>query len=859
MNNKLTKKIILGIICFAILFFVINVSFVFAQNETPSQATLGDNVGGAVAILIGWIANIFFMLTGWILTLLIDVLIKISAYNGFINVTTVEVGWVKVRDLCNMFFILILLIIAFATILRIESYPAKKLLPKLLIMAVLINFSKTICGLFIDFSQVIMLTFVNAFKDAGAGNLINLFKIQNVAKIGTATDAALQKTSATGWMTVIGIILGVIVFIVTIVVVLVMIVILIMRIIMLWIYVILSPLAFLLASFPAGQKYSAQWWGDFSKNVIVGPVLAFFLWLALKTAEQSSVVMVSMVGADPNNQVCAGQGSLAFFCSDEIQKFIIVLGLLVGGLIVTQQIGGIAGKIAGKGMGALQKGQGLIKKGAIGTVKGAGDLGLGVMAGRGRVGTAIRDRLGAIGGSRVPIVNRLATKSLSGLNARQASMNEKAQKMVGNISDARILGRLARNNAITPWGRAVKSAATNKAPSTFVQDHHGNITPETRERTQDLMSSMSRENLQKLNRREFAQLGAAGIVAEAGTEFRDYLESNRVQRGAFNSGVAARNGNINEQIQGRGNNGQLNGDRGDVDPARNLRFDNNYRKAKEEEKDMARGLGNLSIGKFGEGKSNTIAVDLSKLNLESLKEFKDDKFEHIKGVSISDSGKINEVASKMVNILDDEINKLKTDRPESMSDKGFNYKMRELEEAKKRFETPESLKNLNLVNSSSTGYGARDFKKTLVHEEIHGMGYQSEEDVEKATQHIIDNKQYSKRKDKKSIEEILGRENEEEGKKPKSGDEPESNQNPETRTMIAGIINNKSGDFKELAFLLKQLNKTLLSQSGSLDKMGKGLLELSSIDPEKTTPLEIGIVVDEIKSKFKKLEDNNIS
>jgi len=74
-----------------------------------------------------------------------------------------------------MSFILILLIIAFATILRQESY-SKKLLPKLLIMAVLINFSRTIFGLLIDFSQVIMLTFVNAFS-AGGGYFIKALEL----------------------------------------------------------------------------------------------------------------------------------------------------------------------------------------------------------------------------------------------------------------------------------------------------------------------------------------------------------------------------------------------------------------------------------------------------------------------------------------------------------------------------------------------------------------------------------------------------------------------------------------------------------------------------------------------------------
>jgi hypothetical protein len=41
---------------------------------------------------------------------------------------------------------------------------------------------------------------------------------------------------------------------------------LVMRIVMIWIYVVLSPLAYLLASFPGGQQYSSRWWKDFTSN-----------------------------------------------------------------------------------------------------------------------------------------------------------------------------------------------------------------------------------------------------------------------------------------------------------------------------------------------------------------------------------------------------------------------------------------------------------------------------------------------------------------------------------------------------------------------------------------------------------------
>lgn len=338
---------------FLLIFFSIFAlgNSVFAVDLTEQ---ISSGIGTAIATILSWIANIFLMLFGWLLTLLIDVLINVANFNTFINASAVTYGWVIVRDLCNMFFILIFLVIAFATILRIESYNSKKLLPKLFIMAVLINFSKTICGLFIDFGQVIMLNFVNAFSNHGGGNFITLFQTDKITSIHIFKE---NTTGVDSWAIVVSIILGVAALIVTNIVVLVMLAVLIMRIIMLWIYIILSPLAFLLSAFPAGQKYASEWWGDFTKYVITGPVLAFFIWLALTMSAEK---------IDPAKQVCAGATS--FFCSGDFQKYIITIGFLMGGLIITQKLGGVTAGIAGKGIAAIQKGTGWIAKGGIGLI-----------------------------------------------------------------------------------------------------------------------------------------------------------------------------------------------------------------------------------------------------------------------------------------------------------------------------------------------------------------------------------------------------------------------------------------------------------------------------------------------------------
>lgn len=352
MKLKFKKQYLLSLILVSVIFLFIP----YAVHASLLGWAEGKLIQG-----FGWIIYALIFTIGKFVTILLGWLVQVASWSNFINVTTVQNGWTIVRDMCNMFFILILLVIAFATILRQENYSAKKLLPKLLIMAVLINFSKTICGLITDFSQVIMLTFINGVNGGASNNLITLLGFKKMMAYNS--QAANTVSGSLGLETVAGLILALLSAIVVLIVIVVMMAILVMRVIMIWIYVILSPLAFLAAAFPAGQKYSSQWWGEFSKQVVVGPVLAFFLWLALVSAQSSA----DSLGLEQIKQMELQNGILTGLLEGKtFQTYIITLGLLMGGLMVAQQMGGMAASIAGKGLDLAKKSPFLLGKGALG-------------------------------------------------------------------------------------------------------------------------------------------------------------------------------------------------------------------------------------------------------------------------------------------------------------------------------------------------------------------------------------------------------------------------------------------------------------------------------------------------------------
>ncbi|MBI4457889.1 hypothetical protein HY633_02915 [Candidatus Uhrbacteria bacterium] len=314
---------------------------------TPAQAAdVNEGVGGYALQAFGWIIQALVFFAGQLLLSMIDILITVAKYNDFVNSGAVANGWIIVRDLTNMFFILVLLVLAFGTMLGVEGYSYKnRMLVKLLTMAVVINFSRTICGLFIDLSQVIMLTFVNGFQNAAGGNFTQAMQIDKLLQGDPDTPRSVDKTSVAISLT-----LALIMVVISLVVVVVTTIVLLLRIVFLWLLVVLSPLAFLMKAVPGGKAggYYSTWWDEFTKNLMTGPVLAFFLWLSLVTVATGDVSKGFGTPGGPS------VGNTEAGTPQNIQTYLIGIGMLMGGLYFAQKIGGVGAGVAGKAMGGIQ-------------------------------------------------------------------------------------------------------------------------------------------------------------------------------------------------------------------------------------------------------------------------------------------------------------------------------------------------------------------------------------------------------------------------------------------------------------------------------------------------------------------------
>ncbi len=264
----------------------------FAVGEGALTGLLNYGVVKPTGIIIGAIATILVNLLGILLIQIIHALLFFAQYNDFISSPAVTLGWIVMRDLANMFFVFVLLAIAIGTILQQEKYSYRTLLPGFIMAAIMVNFSKTIAGFIIDISQVVMNTFVAAFAQAGGGNFVVLLGIPKYMKLVAGGDITTSAFSSAG------IILAVIFTVISVIVVGMLTAMLVMRIVGLWFLVVLSPWAFILNLIPRGQSYAKKWWESFTNLVLVGPVMAFFLWLSLAVVAQvnQGVTDVSKAG-----------------------------------------------------------------------------------------------------------------------------------------------------------------------------------------------------------------------------------------------------------------------------------------------------------------------------------------------------------------------------------------------------------------------------------------------------------------------------------------------------------------------------------------------------------------------------------
>lgn len=332
-----------------LLVIIFLASFVFGNNVL---AGFGDTLGAHILDALSTLVYVFVMMVGKLIGLMITVFVEVIQYNNFGNEALVLTGWEIIRDLCNMGFVVILLVIAIASILQIDTYGYKNRLFKIMMMAVLINFSKLFTLLLIDISQYVMLEFAAGIKSVGAGNFIDVLNINTFLNTNISEEfAATKDKDAVSFFSIaVSIILAGVVSVVALFVIAALTIIIIIRIVALWVLIIFSPIAYLLAFSPFGQRYSSQWWGKFTSYCVTGPVMVFLVWLSLASLKATTNSLFGEMASTEGGKV----GLAAIGSPSMMGSFLFACIMLLASLKVASELGGMAASVASKASGSLR-------------------------------------------------------------------------------------------------------------------------------------------------------------------------------------------------------------------------------------------------------------------------------------------------------------------------------------------------------------------------------------------------------------------------------------------------------------------------------------------------------------------------
>ncbi len=309
-----------------------------------SAAITNKSMGGGALIAGTWatalsvingVLYLIFHIAGMLLTLAGLMVDSILRPQSIITANIVQVGWGITRDFANMFFILILLGIALDFIL-FSSFKVKQMLPRLLIIALLVNFSLPLAGILIDFANIFAHGFINQIGGVGGitatiNNTLRLTDIFNISTVGLMETVSLIEQTTVQLLFSIAFQLG------TALVYFAMALMLIVRTGYLYILLILLPLVLVLHAFPPTSEHWNKWLSSFIKWTMFLPIMTFFLYLSFVFLKEGS----------ENARIMIQQGQpIGFF--EMMYRYVITWIFMLGSLMAAQQMGIHTGNFAMK-------------------------------------------------------------------------------------------------------------------------------------------------------------------------------------------------------------------------------------------------------------------------------------------------------------------------------------------------------------------------------------------------------------------------------------------------------------------------------------------------------------------------------
>ena len=355
-------------------------------NAISVSSVIGDigyvlvgKLAFGIAYLIAWIGGVSIAIEAW----LVGAMLGLNS--GVFQADIVQKGFGVTLSIANLGFVLGIIIIAIATILRSETYGYKKMLWKLIAAAILVNFSLVIAAPIFNLGNSFTTYFLNCIDPAGGGcntqgsglssmndfaaNLAGAFNPQvgliTSASTTTNIPGSVALGQSFGQMLIPIFSIGFVAFeLVAIAIVLgALIVMLLMRYLWIAMLAILMPFAWLGWVFPNIKDWWTKWWSNFIRWTFFAPIVVFFLWLAMTTMNsmRNGTAIASQQFGTYTSTSNPVWSAVSQFLTNAFEPIVaqslnifLMIGLTIGGMYVADKMsitGAKAGVDAAKSVG----------------------------------------------------------------------------------------------------------------------------------------------------------------------------------------------------------------------------------------------------------------------------------------------------------------------------------------------------------------------------------------------------------------------------------------------------------------------------------------------------------------------------
>lgn len=268
------------------------------------------------------------------------------------SVGIITVGWVAIRDMANILFIFMLLYLAIATILQLDEHGVKHGLSRLIIGAVLINFSLFFVKVPVDISNILAIEIYQKINPSSAGGnlkmgdaILSSLNFQNVygaqtsaSSWGSDTIASAQAFAQTNAPTT-TFIMAMIMIMVIILIFIAVIMVFVKRLVTIMMLMIFSPLAFAGIAIPnhsISHDIDSKFWGTLLRESFFAPVFMFIMYLGLMILN-SEGFKVSIFGLNNGTPYSSFFGGV--ISTGTIINYIVVIFIFIFALSVSEIMG----------------------------------------------------------------------------------------------------------------------------------------------------------------------------------------------------------------------------------------------------------------------------------------------------------------------------------------------------------------------------------------------------------------------------------------------------------------------------------------------------------------------------------------